>query len=132
MVSRWTPHGFKCGHHMVSTGHNIVSTWTPCGVQETTWKPAEKRALHETNCLPCFLFNSSEKPNYIILFLLLTSDSSQTVDTFARLETKTIPQSSFDLFDTKENCLWRNHLSSNHVTLHMVYIRPNQPWGAKA
>ena len=40
VVSRWTPHGFKCRHHM-------VSTWTPCGVQEITYKPAQKTALQE-------------------------------------------------------------------------------------
>ena len=25
----------------------MVSTWTPCGVQELTYKPAQKTALHE-------------------------------------------------------------------------------------
>ena len=55
MVSIWTPCDFKCRHHMVSNvdtiwfphGHHMVSIWTLCGVQETTWKPAEETALHE-------------------------------------------------------------------------------------
>ena len=42
----WTPRGFKCGHH-------VISMQTPCDVQEITWKPAQKTALHEANWLPC-------------------------------------------------------------------------------
>ena len=61
MVSIWTSCDFKCGHQMVSNadtiwflhGYHIVSMLTPCGVQETTWKPAQETALHEVNWLPC-------------------------------------------------------------------------------
>ena len=45
--------GFKSGYYVVSTGHHKVSTWTPCVVEVTTWKPVQKTALHEANWLPC-------------------------------------------------------------------------------
>ena len=48
-----TPCGFKCGYH-------VLSMQTPCDVQETTWKPAQKTALHEaTNWLPCLILYPS-------------------------------------------------------------------------
>ena len=34
-------------------GCHVVSIWTPCVVEATTWKPAQKTALHEANWLPC-------------------------------------------------------------------------------
>ena len=75
VVSRWTPFGFQVdtmwfpgGQHRVSKvdtmwflqdttgfphGCHVVSIWTPCVVEVTTWKPAQKTALHEANWLPC-------------------------------------------------------------------------------
>ena len=44
MVSNVDTTWFPGGHYMVSTGHHMVCTWTPCGVQETTWKPAQKNS----------------------------------------------------------------------------------------
>ena len=34
-------------------GCHVVSIWTPCVVEVTTWKPAQKTAMHEANWLPC-------------------------------------------------------------------------------
>ena len=34
-------------------GCHVVSIWTQCVVEVTTWKPAQKTALHEANWLPC-------------------------------------------------------------------------------
>ena len=78
VVSRWTPFGFQVdtmwfpgGQHRASKvdtmwflqdttgfphGCHVVSIWTPCVVEVTTWKPAQKTALHEANWLPCCLF----------------------------------------------------------------------------
>ena len=68
VVSRWTPHGFNCGHHVVSRWmlhgshrtlhrHHMIFTWTPCGVQETTWKPAQKQpCIKPTGFLVCIYF----------------------------------------------------------------------------
>ena len=75
VVSRWTPFGFQVdtmwfpgGQHRVSKvdtmwflqdttgfphGCHVVSIWTQCVVEVTTWKPAQKTALHEANWLPC-------------------------------------------------------------------------------
>ena len=36
-------------------GCHVVSIWTPCVVEVTTLKPAQKTALHEANWLPCYL-----------------------------------------------------------------------------
>ena len=59
---------FPGGQHMVSKvdtmwfpqdttwfphGYHVVSIWTPCVVEVTTWKPVQKTALHEANWLPC-------------------------------------------------------------------------------
>ena len=42
-------------------GCHVVSIWTPCVVEVTTWKPAQKTALHEANWLPCyFIFYISQ------------------------------------------------------------------------
>ena len=76
VVSRWTPFGFQVdtmwfpgGQHRVSKvdtmwflqdttgfphGCHVVSIWTQCVVEVTTWKPAQKTALHEANWLPCY------------------------------------------------------------------------------
>ena len=35
-------------------GCHVVSIWKPCVVEVTTWKLAQKTALHEANWLPCF------------------------------------------------------------------------------
>ena len=43
----WTPHGFQVDTTGFPHGHHVVSTWTPCGVQETTWKPAQKQLCME-------------------------------------------------------------------------------------
>ena len=78
VVSRWTPFGFQVdtmwfpgGQHRVSKvdtmwflqdttgfphGCHVVSIWTPCVVEVTTWKPAQETALHEANWLPCLTF----------------------------------------------------------------------------
>ena len=79
VVSRWTPFGFQVdtmwfpgGQHRVSKvdtmwflqdttgfphGCHVVSIWTPCVVEVTTRKPAQKTALHEANWLPCCYCN---------------------------------------------------------------------------
>ena len=78
VVSRWTPFGFQVdtmwfpgGQHRVSKvdtmwflqdttgfphGCHVMSIWTPCVVEVTTWKPAQKTALHEANWLPCYIW----------------------------------------------------------------------------
>ena len=72
----WFPGGFQVdtmwfpgGLHMVSKvdtmwfpqdttwlphGCHVVSIWTPCVVEVTTWKLAQKAALHEANWLPFY------------------------------------------------------------------------------
>ena len=42
-------------------GCHVVSIWTPCVVEVTTWKPAQKTALHEANWLPCLRLEVSPR-----------------------------------------------------------------------
>ena len=82
VVSRWTPFGFQVdtmwfqgGQHRVSKvdtmwflqdttgfphGCHVMSIWTPCVVEVTTWKPAQKTALHEANWLPCCTWHCTD------------------------------------------------------------------------
>ena len=70
LVSRWTQCGFQvdnpgfqkwilCGFYRTPQGSphgcHVVCIWTPCVVEVTTWKPAQKTALHEANWLPCLV-----------------------------------------------------------------------------
>ena len=89
VVSRWTPFGFQVdtmwfpgGQHRVSKvdtmwflqdttgfphGCHVMSIWTPCVVEVTTWEAAQKTALHEANWLPCYICDH-ERRLYMNLF----------------------------------------------------------------
>ena len=90
VVSRWTSFGFQIdtmwfpgGQHRVSKvdtmwflqdttgfphGCHVMSIWTPCVVEVTTWKPVQKTALHEANCLPCYFLQWRKRKSVNLVF----------------------------------------------------------------